>query len=261
MSNKLKILVVEDEEAISNFIATTLKANDYNVIMARTGKEALSMIPSHCPDVILLDLGLPDIDGIDILQQIREWSNIPVIVVSARTEEADKVKALDMGADDYIAKPFGTSELLARIRTALRHVAKGGSGNAVGDVFIGDLSLIQTFFHIFYNLPDFFHLPHRSDHWIHNRQISVDAGTVDRSDLGAKHLFSIQADPDSSISHGRIQLLRQIHIVRLLVCSQVHRPNDDSAVSHGLRYLTVYPVKLSFSGIVLSSQILKLTAQ
>ena len=121
MSNKLKILVVEDEEAISNFIATTLKANDYNVIMARTGKEALSMIPSHCPDVILLDLGLPDIDGIDILQQIREWSNIPVIVVSARTEEADKVKALDMGADDYIAKPFGTSELLARIRTALRH--------------------------------------------------------------------------------------------------------------------------------------------
>ena len=74
MSNKLKILVVEDEEAISNFIATTLKANDYNVIMARTGKEALSMIPSHCPDVILLDLGLPDIDGIDILQQIREWS-------------------------------------------------------------------------------------------------------------------------------------------------------------------------------------------
>lgn len=135
MSNKLKILVVEDEETISNFIATTLKANDYNVIMARTGKEALSMIPSHCPDVILLDLGLPDIDGIDILQQIREWSNIPVIVVSARTEEADKVKALDMGADDYIAKPFGTSELLARIRTALRHVAKGGSGNAVGDVF------------------------------------------------------------------------------------------------------------------------------
>ena len=84
MSNKLKILVVEDEEAISNFIATTLKANDYNVIMARTGKEALSMIPSHCPDVILLDLGLPDIDGIDILQQIREWSNIPVIVVSAK---------------------------------------------------------------------------------------------------------------------------------------------------------------------------------
>ena len=135
MSNKLKILVVEDEEAISNFIATTLKANGYNVIMARTGKEALSMIPSHCPDVILLDLGLPDIDGIDILQQIREWSNIPVIVVSARTEEADKVKALDMGADDYIAKPFGTSELLARIRTALRHVAKGGTGNTVGDVF------------------------------------------------------------------------------------------------------------------------------
>ena len=140
MSNKLKILVVEDEEAISNFIATTLKANDYNVIMARTGKEALSMIPSHCPDVILLDLGLPDIDGIDILQQIREWSNIPVIVVSARTEEADKVKALDMGADDYIAKPFGTSELLARIRTALRHAQR--SHTHTSHLYeVGDLSI------------------------------------------------------------------------------------------------------------------------
>ena len=135
MSNKIKILIIEDEEAISNFIATTLKANEYNVVIARSGKEALSMLPSHCPDIALLDLGLPDIDGIDVLQQIRQWSNIPIIVVSARTEEADKVKALDLGADDYIAKPFGTSELLARIRTALRHGANGGSGNLHGDVF------------------------------------------------------------------------------------------------------------------------------
>ena len=98
------------------------------------------MIPSHCPDVILLDLGLPDIDGIDILQQIREWSNIPVIVVSARTEEADKVKALDMGADDYIAKPFGTSELLARIRTALRHAQR--SHTHTSHLYeVGDLSI------------------------------------------------------------------------------------------------------------------------
>ena len=90
MSGKLKILVVEDEEAISNFIATTLKANDYNVIIARSGNEALSMLPSHCPDVALLDLGLPDIDGLDVLKKIREWSNVPVVVVSARTEEATK---------------------------------------------------------------------------------------------------------------------------------------------------------------------------
>lgn len=134
MNNKVKILVVEDEESISNFISTTLKANEYIVITARTGKEALSMIPSHCPDVVLLDLGLPDLDGMEVLQKIREWSNIPIVVVSARTEEADKVSALDLGADDYIAKPFGTSELLARIRTALRHSIKG-MPNTAQDVF------------------------------------------------------------------------------------------------------------------------------
>mgnify|MGYP005986005869 CR=1 FL=1 len=135
MSNKYKILVVEDEPKIRSFMGTILETNGYKVVTADTCNQGILMFFSHCPDLIVLDLGLPDIDGIDILQQIREWSNIPVIVVSARTEEADKVKALDMGADDYIAKPFGTSELLARIRTALRHVAKGGSGNAVGDVF------------------------------------------------------------------------------------------------------------------------------
>lgn len=134
MNNKVKILVVEDEESISNFISTTLKAHEYIVVTARTGKEALSIIPSHCPDLILLDLGLPDVDGMEVLQKIREWSNIPIVVVSARTEEADKVSALDLGADDYIAKPFGTSELLARIRTALRHSIKGLS-NTAQDVF------------------------------------------------------------------------------------------------------------------------------
>ena len=124
MPNKIKIMIIEDEDAISNFIATTLKANAYAPLLAKTAGQALSMIPSHCPDLILLDLGLPDMDGIEILKKIREWSAVPVIVVSARGEESDKVEALDLGADDYISKPFGTSELLARIRTALRHSAK-----------------------------------------------------------------------------------------------------------------------------------------
>lgn len=123
MSIKARILVVEDEEAISNFIETTLKSNDFGVLSAKRGQEALSMIASHCPDLILLDLGLPDLDGISILKQLRTWSSTPVIVVSARDDEKDKVEALDFGADDYIVKPFGTSELLARIRTALRHSA------------------------------------------------------------------------------------------------------------------------------------------
>lgn len=134
MQTKVKVMIIEDEDAISNFIATTLKANDYSPILAKTAREALSMIPSHCPDLILLDLGLPDMDGIEILKKIREWSATPVIVVSARGEEADKVEALDFGADDYICKPFGTSELLARIRTALRHSIKN-AGNAASEIF------------------------------------------------------------------------------------------------------------------------------
>ena len=134
MQNKIKIMIIEDEDAISNFIATTLKANNYAPLLAKTAGEALSMIPSHCPDLILLDLGLPDVDGIEILKKIREWSATPVIVVSARGEEQDKVEALDLGADDYIPKPFGTSELLARIRAALRHSAKNAAA-AANEVF------------------------------------------------------------------------------------------------------------------------------
>lgn len=116
-----RILVVEDDKRINSFYKTVLEANNYDVLMAQTGTEAYSMITSRCPDVVILDLGLPDMDGLKILQNVREWSSMPVIVVSARTHEKDKVTALDLGADDYITKPFGTSELLARIRTAIRH--------------------------------------------------------------------------------------------------------------------------------------------
>lgn len=118
---KHKILVVEDEKGISNFISTVLTANDYGVITAYNGKEALAMTSSHCPDLMILDLGLPDLDGVEVLKMVRSWTSIPVIVVSARSRERDKVEALDLGADDYLTKPFGSSELLARIRTALRH--------------------------------------------------------------------------------------------------------------------------------------------
>lgn len=116
-----RVLVVEDDKSIRNFFRTVLEANNYDVIMANTGAEAYSMITSQCPDVVILDLGLPDMDGMKILKSVREWSGMPIIVVSARTHERDKVEALDMGADDYITKPFGTSELLARLRTAIRH--------------------------------------------------------------------------------------------------------------------------------------------
>ncbi|NLL51603.1 MAG: response regulator transcription factor [Peptococcaceae bacterium] len=121
MAIKKKILIVEDERNICNFLTAVLKANNYDVIVSHTGAEAYHMITSHCPDVVLLDLGLPDIDGLSILSAVREWTQLPIVVISARAQERDKVEALDRGADDYITKPFGTSELLARIRTAIRH--------------------------------------------------------------------------------------------------------------------------------------------
>ena len=121
MTHKLSILLVEDEKNICDFISTSLSAQDYRISTAHTGKEALPIITSQCPDLILLDLGLPDMDGMEIIRQVRTWSSVPIIVLSARTQEQEKVRALDLGADVYLTKPIGTSELLARIRTALRH--------------------------------------------------------------------------------------------------------------------------------------------
>ena len=120
MNPKHEILLIEDEKNICNFIVTTLKSNDYKVTYALNASSGLSLAASGCPDLILLDLGLPDMDGIDVIRNIRNWSNVPIIVISARTQEKEKVEALDAGADDYITKPFGISELMARIRTALR---------------------------------------------------------------------------------------------------------------------------------------------
>ena len=128
MNIREKILVVEDEKSIAHFISTVLANNGYEAMQARSGSEAISMISSHCPDLIILDLGLPDMDGLDILRQLRSWSSLPVVVVSARAHEKDKVTALDLGADDYLTKPFGTDELLTRVRTAIRHT-RTASGN------------------------------------------------------------------------------------------------------------------------------------
>lgn len=121
MMTREKILIIEDEQPIRNFMHAILSAKGYDVLLARSGAMADTMIASHCPDLIILDLGLPDMDGMNILVKVREWSKVPVIVVSARSHEKDKVAALDAGADDYLTKPFGTEELLARIRAAIRH--------------------------------------------------------------------------------------------------------------------------------------------
>ena len=141
MTQKLNVIVIEDEKNICNFIQTTLENHDYKVTTAATGKEGLSCITSCYPDVVLLDLGLPDIDGLEVLRQVRDFSTVPVIVISARIQETEKVAALDAGAHDYITKPFGTSELLARIRTALRHSQASAPGKTEAVYRSGDLMI------------------------------------------------------------------------------------------------------------------------
>ena len=151
MKIKDKVLIVEDEQSISNFISMILTANGYDTIVVRSGEEALTMISSHCPDLIVLDLGLPDMDGIEVLKSVRKWSSLPVVVVSARHHEHDKVEALDYGADDYISKPFGTSELLARIRTAIRHTRTTLSDPQIaqsGKFTTGDLTIDYDKHHV-----------------------------------------------------------------------------------------------------------------
>ena len=135
MAVRGKVLIVEDDRAICSFMRRVLEANGYESIIVGTGREALSMLTSHCPDVVILDLGLPDMDGTDIIRKVRKWSAMPVIVISARTLENEKVLALDLGADDYITKPFGTSELLARIRTAVRHLTRINATNSTSHIF------------------------------------------------------------------------------------------------------------------------------
>lgn len=127
--NKYNILVVEDDVPVRNLIATTLKANDYKYVFASSGENAIMGVASHNPDIILLDLGLPDIDGIDVIKKVRSWSNIPIIVISARSEDSDKIDALDAGADDYLTKPFSIEELLARLRVTIRRIALINSNN------------------------------------------------------------------------------------------------------------------------------------
>ena len=119
--SKCSVLIIEDEKNIQTFMGKVLKRQEYRVLCADTGAQGLEIIRSQCPDIILLDLGLPDMNGFDIIREVRTWTSTPIIVISARTAEQEKVSALDLGADDYITKPFGTSELLARIRASLRH--------------------------------------------------------------------------------------------------------------------------------------------
>ncbi|MDD3338670.1 MAG: response regulator transcription factor [Lachnospiraceae bacterium] len=158
--NKPLVLVVEDDVAVRNLISTTLETHDYRFHTAPTGQAAILEAVSYNPDVVLLDLGLPDIDGIDIIRRIRSWSQMPIIVISARSEDTDKIDALDAGADDYLTKPFSVEELLARLRVTFRRLNYSASATgsekvvytngelkidyAAGCVFMGDAELHLT---------------------------------------------------------------------------------------------------------------------
>ena len=120
--NKTLILVVEDDQSVKNLITTTLKTHDYRYLTACNGETAILDASSHNPDIVLLDLGLPDMDGVQVIRKIRTWSNMPIIVISARSEDRDKIEALDAGADDYLTKPFSVEELLARLRVIQRRL-------------------------------------------------------------------------------------------------------------------------------------------
>ena len=140
--NKPLILIVEDEAPIRNLISVTLEAHDYRFIIAPNAGTAIMEASSHNPDIMLLDLGLPDMDGVEVIRKIRSWSNMPIIVISARSDDTDKIEALDAGADDYLTKPFSVDELLARLRVTLRRLNQAQSGSPDDAVFSnGDLKI------------------------------------------------------------------------------------------------------------------------
>jgi two-component system KDP operon response regulator KdpE len=149
--NKGMILLIEDEPQMQRFLRIVLQGQGFRFIEAQTGQEGLAQAATRSPDIILLDLGLPDIDGLEVTRRLREWSDIPIIVLSAREQEQDKIKALDAGADDYLTKPFGAGELLARIRVAMRHRAMRQAGQQEPAFVLGNLRVDLTQRQVFLN--------------------------------------------------------------------------------------------------------------
>jgi two-component system, OmpR family, KDP operon response regulator KdpE len=141
MNNSATIIVIEDEAQIRRFLRTTLDSEGYHVVEAENAKQGLTEAATRKPDMIILDLGLPDMDGVEVVKGIREWSSVPIVILSARSLEKDKISALDAGADDYLVKPFGVGELLARIRVALRHVSSAANGDEDGVFSVGELKV------------------------------------------------------------------------------------------------------------------------
>lgn len=179
------ILVIEDELPIRRFLRATLPAHGYRVLEAATGREGIAQVAAAQPDLILLDLGLPDVDGLEVTRRLREWSETPIIVLSARGQERDKVDALDAGADDYLTKPFGVGELLARLRVALRHAQRAGREGGESVFEVGELRVDLA-----------------------RRQVFVGAGEVHLTPTEYKMLTTFVQHAGKVLTHG--QLLKAI---------------------------------------------------
>jgi two-component system KDP operon response regulator KdpE len=184
-THEATVLLIEDEAEIRRFLRTSLPAHGYRLYEASTGADGFAQAKARNPDIILLDLGLPDVDGTEVIRQVREWTTIPILVLSARDQEQAKVAALDLGADDYVTKPFGVDELLARMRAALRHAARP-VGDAGESVFtLGDL---------------------RVD--LGRRQVSVSAKEIHLTPIEYKLLTTLIRYADKVVTHR--QLLKEV---------------------------------------------------
>lgn len=207
MSSKQTILIIEDEKNIGNYIETIVISNGYKALRAMGGMSGLSACTSTPPELILLDLGLPDIDGMEVLQRIRGFSNVPIIVISARTQEREKVEALDAGADDYITKPFGSEELLARIRTALRRSARGDQPSNVEPTYSKDGLVIDFERRLVLLQEQEIHLTQ-----IEYKLVSIlakNAGKVLTYDYLLKEIWGPYADTDNQILRVNMANIRR----------------------------------------------------
>lgn len=210
---KATILLVEDEPQMRRFLRITLQGHGYKLLEAQSGQEGLTEAATRNPDIVLLDLGLPDMDGLEVTMRIREWSRVPIIVLSARDQENDKIRALDAGADDYLTKPFGAGELLARIRVALRHLSLQQAGGEE-PVFI--LANLQVDFS--------------------KRQVCIDGKKVHVTPIEYKLLSTLIRYAGKVITHG--QLMKEVwgpgyadqtHYLRIYMAQLRHKLETDPA--------------------------------
>ena len=217
MTDAPRILVIEDEPEIRRFLRVSLSAQQFSVDEAATGQEGISKAASQPPDLVILDLGLPDISGFEVIGQLRTWSSVPIVILSARGQESDKVAALDSGADDYLTKPFAVGELLARIRVALRHQARVGERSATHVFAAGPLQVDLT-----------------------RRQVSVDGAEVHLTPTEYRLLTILIKNAGKVITHR--QLLREVwgpdcsqetHYLRVYM-NQLRRKLGDATAEHKL---------------------------